>query len=276
VELTVAVALGAGLLSFLSPCVLPLVPAYIGQLSAVAVVGRADGSPSRWLAIRHAIAYVIGFGAVFTILGVTATYAAGPLFDWLPLLRQVGGVLLIVLGLNLAGILRIPVLDRTWRPLEAGAAASVAGATGTMALASPGGAAGQRGAGRPGLGDRLGGRLVGARGGWIASFGLGAIFAIGWTPCVGVILGGILTLAADSGSAAQGAILLVAYTLGLGVPFLLIAAAYDRAPRLLAPLLRHGRLVSLIGGLLVVAIGVAMVFDLLALLPQFVPFNSAI
>ena len=133
--LTIAVALGAGLLSFLSPCVLPLVPAYLGQLSAVAVVGRAEGSPSRWLAVRHAIAYVVGFGAVFTLLGVTATYLAGPLVDYLPLLRQIGGILLIVLGLNLAGVLRIPALDRTWRPLEAGAAGSVATATGTVALA---------------------------------------------------------------------------------------------------------------------------------------------
>ena len=122
-DLTIALALGAGLLSFLSPCVLPLVPAYLGQLSAVAVVGRAEGAPSRWLAIRHAIAYVIGFGAVFTILGITATYAAGPLFDYLPILRTLGGILLIVLGLNLAGVLRIPALDRTFRPLEAGAAA---------------------------------------------------------------------------------------------------------------------------------------------------------
>ena len=77
-ELTIALALGAGLLSFLSPCVLPLVPAYVGQLSAVAVVGRADGTASRWLAVRHSLAYVVGFGAVFTVLGITATYAAGP------------------------------------------------------------------------------------------------------------------------------------------------------------------------------------------------------
>jgi cytochrome c-type biogenesis protein len=137
-DLTIALAVGAGLLSFLSPCVLPLVPAYVGQLSAVAVVGRAEGMPSRWLAVRHAIAYVVGFGVVFTVLGITATYAAGPLFDYLPILRQLGGALLIVLGLNLAGVLRIPALDRTWRPLEAGAAGSVASATGTMALASPG------------------------------------------------------------------------------------------------------------------------------------------
>jgi cytochrome c-type biogenesis protein len=169
-DLTIAVALGAGLLSFLSPCVLPLVPAYIGQLSAVAVVGRAEGQPSRWLAVRHAIAYVIGFGAVFTILGITATYAAGPLFDYLPILRQAGGILLIVLGLNLAGVLRIPALDRTFRPLEAGAAASVASATGTVALAAPGGSGGI-GAGRATgarFADRLGGRIVGARGGWVA------------------------------------------------------------------------------------------------------------
>jgi cytochrome c-type biogenesis protein len=270
VDLTIALALGAGLLSFLSPCVLPLVPAYLGQLSAVAVVGRAEGVASRWLAVRHAIAFVVGFGALFTLLGVTATYLAGPLVDYLPLLRQLGGILLIVLGLNLAGVLRIPALDRTWRPLEAGAAGSVAAATGTVALRAPGAGTEQR------FADRLGGRIVGTRGGWLASFGLGAIFAIGWTPCIGVILGGILTLAATGESALQGAVLLVAYTLGLGIPFLIIAAAYDRAPGLIAPLLRRGQLVSLIGGLLVVAIGVAMLFDWLALLPQYVPFNTEI
>jgi cytochrome c-type biogenesis protein len=269
-DLTIAVAIGAGLLSFLSPCVLPLVPAYIGQLSAVAVVGRTEGAASRWLAVRHAIAYVVGFGVVFTFLGVTATYVAGPLVDYLPVLRQVGGVLLIVLGLNLAGVLPIPALDRTWRPLQAGAAGSLASATGTVAIGSPGGGTGG------GFGDRLGGRIVSARGGWLASLGLGAIFAIGWTPCIGIILGGILTMAATEGSTVQGAILLLAYTAGLGVPFIVIAALYDRAPGLVRPLVRHGRLVSVIGGALVVLIGVAMLFDWLALLPQFVPFNSQI
>jgi cytochrome c-type biogenesis protein len=276
-NLTIGLAIAAGLLSFLSPCVLPLVPAYLGQLSAVAVVGAGtEARRGRWLAIRHAIAYVVGFGAVFTILGITATYAAGPLFDYLPILRQVGGILLIVLGLNLAGVLRIPALDRTWRPLEAGAAGSLATATGTVALATPGtGGAGGAATGAR-FGDRLGGRIVSARGGWVTSLGMGAIFAIGWTPCVGVILGGILTLAATSGSTLQGAVLLVAYTAGLGLPFLLIAAVYDRAPGLLAPLLRRGQLVSLIGGLLVVAIGIALLFDWLALLPQLVPFNTQI
>jgi hypothetical protein len=90
------------------------------------------------------------------------------------------------------------------------------------------------------------------------------------------ILGGILTMAATSGTVLQGTLLLVAYTIGLGLPFLLIAAVYDRAPRLMAPLVRHGRTVSLIGGLLVVFIGVAMVFDWLALLPRYFNFNTAI
>ena len=276
-NLTILVALGAGLLSFLSPCVLPLVPAYLGQLTAVAVAdaGRAGAvapgamrsRPSRWAAFRHALAYVAGFGAVFTFLGVTATFAAAGLSPWMPVLRQVGGVLLVLLGLNLAGILRIPTLDRNWRPLDAGASASVASATGSMSLAPAGG---------PGLGDRLGGRLVSSRGGWLASFGLGAIFAIGWTPCVGVILGGILGLASSSTTVGQGAILLLAYTAGLGLPFLAIALAYDRAPALLRPLVRHGRAVSVIGGLLVVAIGLAMIFDLLARLAALVPFNTRI
>jgi cytochrome c-type biogenesis protein len=266
-DLTILVALAAGVISFLSPCVLPLVPAYVGQLSAIAVASAADGSrPSRWTAMRHALAYIAGFGTVFTLLGITATFAAGPLVDYLPALRIVGGVVLIVLGLNLAGILRIPALERTWRPLDSGAAGSLATATSSISL----------GGGPSSMADRLGGRMVSARGGWLASFGLGAIFAIGWTPCIGIILGGILTLAATSSTVLQGTLLLVAYTLGLGLPFLLIAAVYDRAPRLLAPLVRHGRLVSLIGGLLVAFIGVAMVFDWLSLFPRYFNFNTAI
>jgi cytochrome c-type biogenesis protein len=105
---------------------------------------------------------------------------------------------------------------------------------------------------------------------------MGAIFAVGWTPCIGVILGGILTLAATSGTQGQGVLLLGGYTLGLGLPFLAIAAVYDRAPNLLRPLVRRGRAVSIVGGLLVVAIGVAMVMDWLALLPRYFQFNTAI
>jgi cytochrome c-type biogenesis protein len=270
-DLTILVALAAGVISFLSPCVLPLVPAYLGQLGAIAVAGGGVERPDRWLAMRHAIAFVGGFTAVFALLGVTATYLAQGLVDVLPTLRVIGGIVLIDLGLSLAGILRIPALERTWRPLDAGAAGSLATTTGSIALASP-----SPGGGSPGLGDRIGGRLVGSNGGWLASFGLGSIFAIGWTPCIGIILGGILTMAATSGTVAQGTLLLIAYCLGLGLPFVAIALALDRAPGLVRPLLRHGRTVSLIGGLLVAAIGVAMVLDLLRLAPQYFQFLTAI
>ncbi len=268
-DITILVAVAAGVISFLSPCVLPIVPAYLGQLTAIAVAASADGAtPSRWLALRHAAAFVLGFGAVFTILGVTATFAAGPLFDYLPFLRRVGGIVLIILGLSLAGLLRIPMLERTWRPLDAGAQASLATATGTIALAGPGGGTS--------LGDRMGSKMVGQQTGLLASLGLGAIFAVGWTPCIGVVLGGILGLASSSRTVLQGGILLVAYTLGLGIPFLLVGVLYDRAPALIRPLVRHGRVVSLIGGLLVVGIGVAMLFDWLRLLPRYFDFLSGI
>lgn len=272
-DLTLLLAFGAGIVSFVSPCVLPLVPAYLGQLTVVAVVRGEDAAAagsSRWLAVRHALAYVVGFAAVFTFLGVSASLIGGGLYDILPTLRTIGGILLIVMGLNLAGILTVPaiqrVFQRTWRPLEAGAAGELARASGTLSLG------GQPVAnGRPGLGERLGGRLVGGRGGWLASFGLGVVFAVGWTPCIGIILGSILTVAASSGQTLQGGLLLFAYSLGLGLPFLALAIVYDRAPAVIRPLVRHGQAVSLVGGLLVVAIGLAMVFDVLTLLARLAP-----
>ena len=275
-DLTLLLAFGAGIISFVSPCVLPLVPAYLAQLTVVAVVRESDAADagaagsSRWLAVRHALAYVLGFAAVFTFLGVSASLIGGGLYDLLPTLRTIGGLLLIVMGLNLAGILTVPaiqrVFQRTWRPLEAGAAGELARASGTTSLG------GRLDATRgPGLGERLGGRLVGAQGGWLASFGLGVVFAVGWTPCIGVILGGILTVAASSGQTLQGGLLLFAYSLGLGLPFVVLAIVYDRAPAVIRPLVRHGRAVSLVGGLLVVAIGFAMLFDWLTLLSRLAP-----
>jgi cytochrome c-type biogenesis protein len=267
-DYTFLVAMAAGLISFLSPCVLPLVPAYLGQLTAVAVAGRADGArPSRWAAVRHALFFVAGFGTVFTLLGITAAFAGGAIADYIKPLRTIGGVVLVVMGLSLAGILKIPMLERTWRPLDAGASASLATTTGGMSLAPADGG---------GMGERVGSRLVAGRTGFGAAFVLGAVFAIGWTPCIGAILGGILTMAATSEGKLSGALLLVGYTIGLGLPFILIAAFYDRSRRLVRFLVRHGQAVSLVGGLLVVAIGLAMIFDVLVLLPKYFQFSPAL
>ncbi len=259
-DLTLGAALLAGLISFLSPCVLPVVPAYLGQLGIVAtsapvgttsaafatagapaLAGGGAGTASMssasptarrtgWRAMPNALAFVFGFGLVFTILGVAAYVVAGPLRDNLDLLRQIGGVILIVLGLNLMGVLRFRTLARSWKPLE-----------------------------------RFGGERRGSRrGGVVGGFALGSVFAIGWTPCIGPTLGAILTMAAV-GTSPQVVGLLVAYSIGLGIPFILMALAVDRAPMVTRPLLRYSHYIELVGGALVVLLGFALIFDWLGL-----------
>ncbi|CAN5176724.1 cytochrome c biogenesis CcdA family protein [soil metagenome] len=238
-----AAAIFAGIVSFLSPCVLPVVPAYLGQLGVTAVASVAAGGAGaaatlpanvRWRVLMHALAFVLGFGLVFTLLGLTAYVAAGPLRENLPLLRAVGGIVLVVLGLNLMGVLRLGVLARSWRPLERFGQQPLGGA----AARSP-----------------------------IGALALGSIFAIGWTPCIGPTLGAILTLSAIS-AGPEVALLLVAYSIGLGVPFVLLALAMDGAARFTRPLLRHGRLIEIVGGAMVVIVGLAIMFDWLTLIAQ--------
>ncbi len=262
-DYSILAALAAGLISFLSPCVLPLVPAYLGQLTSVAVASQdADGRPSRWTAVRHALLYVAGFGLVFTLLGVTATFAGGALALYMRQIRIVAGAILVLLGLSLAGVLRIGFLERTWRPLDTGASTALMTTTGGMMLGSGGSA-------DAGMGGRLGSRLVSGRAGYGTSFALGTIFALGWTPCIGAFLGSVLMMAADANDKLSAGVLLLAYTAGLGIPFIAVAAFYDRARGPMRFLVRHGRAVSLVGGLLIAAFGLAMMFDMLTFLSRF-------
>ncbi len=243
-DLTLGAALFAGLISFLSPCVLPVVPAYLGQLGVVVTSsaplgltttpgGEAAVSPPRVSrpvtpALLNAVAFVAGFGVVFIALGLSINAATSVLRDHQALLRQIGGIVLIVLGLNLMGVIRLTFLSRTWRPLEPA----------------------------PTLGRS-------ERRGIAGGFVLGVVFALGWTPCIGPTLGAILTMAAVS-AGPQVVALLVAYCLGLGVPFLLLALATERTPAITRALSRHGRTIELVGGALVVVMGVAILFDWLA------------
>jgi cytochrome c-type biogenesis protein len=258
VDVTLGAALLAGLLSFLSPCVLPVVPAYLGQLGIVAsrpvsteaqllapasaLAGSGSGgggnqatftlgtSPtvaagaSGWRAMPNAFAFVFGFTLVFTLVGVLVYQAASPLREHLPLLREIGGVILVLLGLNLMGVLRARTLARSWKPLE------------------------RFGSDRP------------RRGGVVGGFVLGSVFAVGWTPCIGPVLGSILMMAAV-GASPQVVALLVAYSLGLGIPFILVALAVDRAPLVTRPILRYSRYIEIAGGLLVIVLGLALIFD---------------
>ena len=267
-DYSILAALAAGLISFLSPCVLPLVPAYLGQLTSVAVAAQgADGRSSRWTAVRHSLLFVAGFGLVFMLLGVSATFAGGALSPYMREVRIIAGAILVLLGLSLAGILRIGFLERTWRPLDSGASSALITTTGGMTLSTAG-----AGLGGSGMGGRLGSRLVSGRAGYGTSFALGTIFALGWTPCIGAFLGSVMMMAAGSEDKASGAILLLAYTAGLGVPFVAVAAFYDRARGPMRLLVRHGRAVSLVGGLLIAAFGLAMMFDVLWYLSSFASF----
>jgi cytochrome c-type biogenesis protein len=245
VDLTLLAAIFAGLVSFLSPCVLPVVPAYLGQMGVVAaanapwVVTPIAGPnvqlapTSRWRVLPHALAFVLGFSAVFTVLGLTF-YAFRPIFE-LPPVRIAGGILVIILGLNLMGVLRIGLLNRTFGPKREFGQAPLGG----TAAHNP-----------------------------FAALALGAVFAVAHTPCVGPTLAAILNLSMNAGPAPQAILLLVGYSLGIGIPFLVLALAMDGSARLLAPFRRHGRTIELIGGGLVVLIGLAIVFDFLSVFAQ--------
>lgn len=177
------VAFAAGFLSFLSPCVLPLVPSYLGFLSGMTLEEMAG---RRYRAVSHALLFVAGFSVVFILLGAGATALGASLRYHKLLLARAGGVLIIAFGLYTLGVLRIGWLDLERR----------------VSL------------------DR---KPVG----YLGSAVVGMVFAAGWTPCIGPVLGGILTLAGNSGEVSHGMLLLAAYSAGLAVPFLIAAAALD-------------------------------------------------
>jgi cytochrome c-type biogenesis protein len=208
------VALAAGVLSFLSPCVLPIVPPYLAYMGGITL---AEVGTERRRALLPAAFFVLGLSTVFLFLGFTASWFGQLFLQNQVLLARIAGAVVIVFGLHFLGILRIPILNREAR-LDAG--------------------------------DR-GGSAFGA-------YVLGLAFAFGWTPCIGPILGAILSLAATESSVARGTTLLAAYALGLGLPFLLVAAYLDRARGLMARLKRHMGVIEKAMGVLLVLVGIAL------------------
>ncbi len=213
-----AIAMIAGLLSFLSPCVLPVVPPYLAYMGGVSVTDMEQDQTARRRVFLAAVFFVLGLSTVFLLLGSAASLAGRQLLAYQDQFTTVAGVVVMIFGAHFLGIFRIPFLDREAR-VEAG--------------------------------DR-GGSAFGA-------YVLGLAFAFGWTPCLGPILGTILGLAATEGEVARGTILLGSYALGLGVPFLLVAAFFPRLGGFMGWLKRHMGRIERISGLLLWTVGLMMI-----------------
>jgi cytochrome c-type biogenesis protein len=217
-NVTLIAAFIAGFLSFISPCVLPLIPGYVSFVSGVSLEdmrGDAAVSSARRHVLVTSLFFVLGFSLVFVALGATASVVGQFLFERQPLLAKIAGVLLVIFGLHTMGVFRIALLESEKR---------------MQANRKPAGP--------------LGATLV------------GIAFAFGWSPCIGPILGGILALAASKDTVWEGTQLLAVYSVGLGIPFLLTSIAINQFFAVTKRIRKHYHAIELVSGGLLVAIGV--------------------
>lgn len=231
-QISVGLAFLAGLASFLSPCVFSLVPAYVGYLGGRAAGTASASQPSRWLIFSHGLAFVLGFSLVFVTLGVAASFAGGLLYDLRYWLAKIGGIVVVVFGLHMIGVFHIPFLSYDTR------------------IQQP-------------PDPKLG---------YLSSALMGVFFSAGWSPCVGPVLGAILTLAINGGSVSQGATLLSFYSAGLAIPFLIAALGIGWVTTILQKYNKLMRYVEIAMGVVLVIVGIMLfsgVFELIAQRGQF-------
>lgn len=229
-NITLGLAFLAGLASFLSPCVFSLVPAYIGYLSGRSAASAQSGeAPSRWLTFSHGLAFVFGFSVVFIILGVAASALGGFLYDFRIWLARIGGAIVILFGLHMTGIVQIPFLNYDLRPQT----------------------------------------QVDRRFGYISSAMMGIFFSAGWSPCVGPVLGAILTLSLTGGSTAMGAALLTAYSAGLAIPFLIAALGIGWVTNILRKYGKTMHYVEIAMGILLIIVGAMLMLGIFEWMAQF-------
>jgi cytochrome c-type biogenesis protein len=231
-----ALAAGMGLLSFLSPCILPLLPAYMGYITGLSAGELERTGSRRRRPVGQVLAFAAGLVLVFVLLGASVSAAGAHLTPYRPVLARLSGLVVVAFGLHMTGLLHLPFLQREFRP----------------GLALAGG----------GTGDQGGPSRTG--GGTWRSAAMGVAFGLGWTPCVGPMLGTILVLAGQEQTVGRGMLLLLAYGLGMGVPFVLAGVALDRVLGSLSAVRRHLGLVTAVSGALLVAMGLLLAADQLA------------
>ncbi|PYV05724.1 MAG: cytochrome C biogenesis protein [Acidobacteria bacterium] len=232
-QLSIPIAFLAGVASFLSPCVLPLVPGYISMLSGESMEALKAGGGALLVAriFRNSIAFVAGLSIVFITLGASAAWVGSLLLSHRGLFNIVAGAIIIILGLHLTGLVKIPLLYREAR-VETGA----------------------------------------PRRGLLGSFILGFAFALGWTPCIGPILAAILALAARRDTVSAGMFLLAVYSAGLAIPFLLTGLGLSQFLKFYGRFRRHLQAVEIASGVLLIAIGVLMAFNKFTVLSGYLSF----
>jgi cytochrome c-type biogenesis protein len=240
-EVNLVLAFAAGLLGFLSPCIVPLIPGYLSFVSGVSLGEMELRERRRHLSqvLAATALFVLGFSAVFTALGASASLLGAFIVDNRVWLGRIGGTIVILLGLSVLGVVKVPGMSRERRV-----------------------------------------QLQQRPGGMLGAIPVGMAFGFAWTPCVGPVLAAILTLAATVQGASGGAALLFAYSLGLGVPFLLAAVLVTTAVDAFAWIRRHGRAIETASGAFLVIMGGAMVLDLVFRLNTWIlrvfPFRPAL
>jgi cytochrome c-type biogenesis protein len=233
-DVSTLIAFTAGLLSFVSPCVLPLVPSYITYITGVSFKDLTDQktkSRVRWATVLHSILFIAGFSTVFILMGASASYLGQLLIEYQTWIMKVGGVLIIILGIQFTGIINIPFLQMEKRfemrkkPL-----------------------------------------------GYLGSFLVGVVFAAGWTPCIGPILSTILIYASTAKSFTTGILLLAVYSLGLGIPFFLSSLAFNSFLSAFDKIKRYMRWITLVSGIFLIIIGILILTDTFRIINAF--FNQ--
>jgi cytochrome c-type biogenesis protein len=238
-DVSIGLAFLAGMASFLSPCVFSLVPVYISYLSGRTLAlstGTTEIRTNRWETFSHGLAFVFGFSIIFISLGLAASAIGGLLYDARSILSKIGGVLVVVFGLHMTGIIRIPFFEYDLRPRT---------------------------------------RMDQSRS-YVSSALLGVFFSAGWSPCVGPILGAILTLAMNGGSISQGTALLSAYSAGLAIPFLITALGIGWISRLLKKYRKVTHFIEIGMGIIMIVVGVMLflgTFEQLGRFGLFVDFG---
>lgn len=223
----------AGILSFLSPCMFPLVPSYVSFITGISfeeLTGGVDRKRITFLTITSSFAFISGFSTVFIVLGVSSSALGSLLLEYLDVIRIIGGILVIIFGLFIAGFLKLDFLMKDKKV-----------------------------------------RLSGKPAGYVGTFLVGMTFAAGWSPCIGPILGTILLYAGSKGSMFYGLKLLAVYSLGLAVPFFLSAVAINAFLSYSKKLLRYMHAIMIISGLVLVVFGIMLLTDQVRVLSKLFP-----